>query len=266
MILVESGSRDAHAFEGKVLFAQQLADLGYPAFVDAETLPDKMNRALRYDIAGLLGDADDVPLDAVIVLGVEALVEPTMNRLRQLMEGSAATLHSVGRFDTTQSEIHARTRLAYATGREPQVIDLLQMQTGALPIDATSPMVFSAQPVAQPSQIPRLTLVLPDDVMDNPTTLPTLAAIDSMPGLQLRALVSGRGKEEMRRSRYASLSTLHYSELYPAELANTADIVAFYGKSIPGERMALSHGARWIACLRMSGLRSLPYRERPPGR
>lgn len=239
MILVEAGARDSHAFEGKVLFAQQLADLGFPVVIDAETLPEKMNRALRYDIAGLLGDPEVLSLATVIVLGADALVETTMNRLRELMEGSTASLHAIGRFDTTQSEIHARTRLAYSTGQEPQVIDLLKMQTGSLPVDATSPLVFSKSAVADLSTPPRLTVVLPDDVVDAATTLPLLAAIDTMPGLTLRALVSGRQKEEMRRSRYASLSSLHYSELYPAELASTSDIVAFYGKSIPGERMAL---------------------------
>jgi hypothetical protein len=48
----------------------------------------------------------------------------------------------------------------------------------------------------------------------------------------------GTAKDRLRQTRYAMLNVFGYSELGPAALARRADVMAFFGEDVPGERMA----------------------------
>ncbi|MEM9707335.1 MAG: hypothetical protein AAF871_00965 [Pseudomonadota bacterium] len=241
MILIEAGARHPRSFEGKVHFAQLLAERGHRVAIDAETLPEGLSRALRYDLATLLANVEETDLDAVVVLGAEAIEDATLSRLRRvLLRSPSAPIHVIGRFDTVQARSHARTRLAYAIGREPTLVDLLSTQSGTSPSAVASPFVIpvAEAPPKDLGALPALYVIITEDLMEEPQTIATLGAVAFMKGFRLSAVVSGKSKERIRQSRYAGLSVFHFSEIPPWILAKSADMAAFFGEDVPGERMA----------------------------
>ena len=240
MILVEAGMSDSRSFDGKTLFAQQLAARGHQVVLDAATLPDNANRTQRYDVASLLADPEGISVSQAILLGAEKVEETTLGRLRQHLSGTGASISAVGRFRSPQDVIGIRTRLAYLVGHEPDVVDLTDLQSGSSPVAGASPLAVSSRPAPHPAPDlpPHLFVFLPEEWVENRSILAVLAAMDGMARFRVSYIASGKARDAIRDTRFARLSVYGYSELPPGILAGLADVAAFFGDGVPGERMA----------------------------
>ena len=150
----------------------------------------------------------------------------------------AIPVSAIGRFSDRQSAIAAQAKLAYATGREPDLVDLNDIQGAALIAGATAPLATSRVETARGDDPPGLFLFLPQDMLEDPQALPILGAMDNLPGFRLNLILPGRGKEQIKASRHAGLTVYGYAEIAPMTLAALADIAVFFGDGVPGERMA----------------------------
>ncbi|OYX42337.1 MAG: hypothetical protein B7Z02_12410 [Rhodobacterales bacterium 32-67-9] len=237
MILIEAGERTDKAFDAKLLVATQLAARGHRVVLDDRTRPEKVERYQKYEVAAFLADLGGVTLRRVILIGAESVAQDTMMALRGLRLGADVAVSVVGRFADRQSAIAARAKVAYAIGREPDLVDLATLQGPPLVANAISPLAAAPTPVP-PERLTQVFIVLPQEALDDPQTLPVLSAMDNLPDYRLNVILPGKGKEQVKASRHAGLTVFGYSELSPAAFARLADIAAFFGDSVPGERMA----------------------------
>lgn len=239
MILIDAGRRDPRSYDARLMFATQMAAHGYDVGLDDATLPATTERTQVYDAAPFLVTVSDVDVSGVIIIGAEDVSDETITTLRGYSLGEDAVLAAVGRFASHQSQLGAQSRLAYALGHEPQIFDLTQVQSAPLSVSAVSPLLAS-EPAVVPDQgaLPRFFIYLPTETLEDPQTLPLLAAISNMAGFRTSIICSGADKEQIKSSKYASLSVFAYSEVSPSAMAGHADIAAFFGHGVPGERMA----------------------------
>lgn len=239
MILVEAGRQDERSFDSKLLLAAALSQRGHVAVLDDATVPEGWRRQRKYDAAPFLATLDDRPLSALVLIGAEAIATETLARLRRLDLPETAPLAAVGTFDTHQAAVAAQTRVAYALGREPRLVDLSDVMGG--PVLGVSPLVApvpAPPPRDRRGRPPRLLVFLPAEWIDEPHILPLLAALDNVPQFSFSVVMSGAGKDRLRQTRYAGLDVIGYSDLLPAALSRQTDIAAFFGQGSPGERMA----------------------------
>jgi hypothetical protein len=146
----------------------------------------------------------------------------------------------VGRFEEYQQLIGVRSKIAYVLGSEPDSIDLNNLQRKPLLAGSISPL--AASPSGTPAAVqavPNLFVYLPADWPEDPLTLSVLGAMNNIGSFRLNVITASKGKESLRGSRFTSLTVFTYSELPPNTIARMSDIVAFFGESIPGERMAV---------------------------
>lgn len=238
MILIEAGERTDRHFDAKLLLATQLAARGHPVILDDRTLPDRLERYQKYEAARFLADVDRVEVTRVIIIGAEAIGQDTLTALRHRQFGPGVAVHVVGRFADRQAAITAQSRAAYALGREPALVDLAALQGPTLVANAISPLAAAPVPGPEPERTPQLFVVLRQESLEDPMVLPLLSAMDQVPGFRLHVILPGKGKEQVKATRHAGLSIFGLSELSPATFAARADIAAFFGDGVPGERMA----------------------------
>lgn len=240
MILIEAGERSDRSFDAKLLLATQLAARGHRIVLDDRTLPDRLERYQKYEAAPYLADLDRVEVARVVLIGAETVGQDTLMALRSRQFGPGVPVHVVGRFTDRQGAIAAQARVAYALGREPQMVDLSSLQGPTLVANAISPLAAAPWPVPgpEPERTPRLFVVLRQEALEDPMVLPLLSAMDQLPGYRLRVILPGKGKDQVKATRHAHLTVFGLSELSPATFAARADIAAFFGDGVPGERMA----------------------------
>ena len=241
MILLCTGQRSTKAFDAMLLFAVQLDSRGHEIAIDARFLPDEIQKHQKYEVAPFLCDLDDLTVDMIVLIGAETVSEEVQILLRKLQPGADVAIWALGRFSTRLDQVTAQNRIAYALGREPQMIDLAIKQKRPLFDDGFAPLAATllSKPAQRDDDLARLFVYLPFEVLEEPITLPDLGALNHSAGIDLHIITNGEGKDLIRRSRYSALSVHGYGELPPATLARYADIVAYFGASIPGERMAL---------------------------
>ncbi len=236
MILVEAGSDDDRGFDAKIVFSAQLAAHGHAVVIDENSLPAMLHRNQKYEVAPYLANIADVSISRVLLIGAEDISDATLMRLRACNLADVAAISAIGDFPDHQSLLGARARLAYALGREPQVVNLSDLHKIGLPKASIATQIRIPPPERPP--LPTLFLFVPGERLDDPATLPILAAIDDGSAFRLTILTDRKGKEKIKESRFAGLSLLGYAELGPMTLARSADIAVFYGEDTLNERMS----------------------------
>lgn len=255
MILLAAGQQTDRSFDSMLLFAAMLAERGHQVVIDEEALPDVLDRSQKYDAAPFLADIAECAVSSILVLGADDISNETLGRLRDRDLPDTVRVVALGAFKDHQAEVGARTRLAYALGREPDIIDVGSTIGAPLPVAGICPLTAPERdPARDPVRAPELFLFLPTEWLDEPHVLPLLAALDNVPDFRLSVVMPGMAKDRLKRTRYATLNVFGYSELVPAALARRADVMAFFGEGIPGERMAalaidmMSSGKAVIDC------------------
>ncbi|WP_170330817.1 glycosyltransferase [Ruegeria arenilitoris] len=239
MILVEAGSRSLRSFDAQLIFAEQLAARGFTACIGAEYLPEEAGRGRVYEAAKFLVDPEEYEAEIVFVLGAEDINDLLLSSLRQKQLEPDVPVIATGRFETQQSYIGAKARLAYALGREATVIDLTDFQPRSVLPSAASPLVAEIQPTPRPvQQVSNVTVVLGSMELDNPETLSCFSRMSNQGGYNLRLVVSGAQNEAIKSSSYRDLPTILYTDLSSLTLAKTTDILVLFGHGIAGVRVA----------------------------
>lgn len=239
MIVVETGTQDAKSFDAKILFASQLARLGYSVGIDENTLPEDLDRSQKFELAPYLTRISEIEVSGLVVIGAENISDETMMLIRSYKIGDDIKLSATGRFEDYQALIGSSSKIAYATGREANVVDLNDLQKQQLLTTSISPLAASDTGVQRTAKTtPELFVYLTPEGLEDPLVLPVLGAMDHLAGFNLNIVIAGIGKEQIRKSKYATLSVYGIAEFSPATFAAMADVAAFFGEGVPGERMA----------------------------
>ena len=238
MILVEAGECSERSHDAKVLFALQLARRGYAVAIDDKGIPQALDRNQKFEIAPLLVEIPPEALTHLVIIGAENIDNETLLRLRDHALGPKVKIFCVGRFADLQALVGSRAKIAYALGREPQMLDLTDAEIKPLMDGTVAPLMAVGSSERPPSAVPQLFVYLPPEMLDEPMTLPILGAMDQLAGFRLNLIVTGKSKEQIRATRHEYLSVFSYTEISLTALADMADIVVFFGDSVPGEKMA----------------------------
>ncbi|MGB5067942.1 MAG: glycosyltransferase, partial [Albidovulum sp.] len=172
-------------------------------------------------------------------IGAESIDNETLMQLRNYALEPEVKVWGIGRFADIQTLAGSRAKIAYALGREPQMLDLSDIEVKPLIDFSISPLLAVPSAEREVSAAPQLFMFLPAELIDEPMTLPVLSAMDQLAGFRLNLIVTGKCKEQIRATRYGHLSVFSYTEMSATAFADMADIVAFFGESLPGEKMAV---------------------------
>lgn len=238
MILIEAGDRRDRWFEAQVLFAAGLAARGHSVGIDDTLLPEGLDRSGRYEAAPYLRTLANETIDRLIVIGAEAVAEPLLIRLRQIDLAPGMPVTLIGRFPDRQTLISAQSKIAYATGREPQVMDLARLQPAALP-GTIGPMaaVRSDRNAAEGAPL-AVVLFLTPELLAEPGAAATLMAMEHLPGIRLHIVLSGRARDHLKSAAFAPAKLIGLSDATPAALARMADLAVVFGDGVQSARIA----------------------------
>jgi len=239
MIIVDAGQDDIKSFDAKILFASQLARRGHRVVVDENSTPQPFDRNRQFEAAPYLTDCTDVSVSNLILIGAEQISDKTLARLRSYNLAPDTSVSALGRFADQQSYIGATSKLAYAIGKEASVHDLNEMHGRQILRNSITPLVSAPVLTSKDlNTIPSLFLVLPPELLEDPIALSRLEAMAHMRSFNLSLITTGDGKELVRQSQYWGLPVYGLADLPPANFTTLADMAAFLGEGVPGERVA----------------------------
>ncbi|MGJ8584390.1 MAG: hypothetical protein ACSHXD_09885 [Marinosulfonomonas sp.] len=239
MILVESGKRDAKSFDAKILFAMQLAQRGHHVGIDEASMPDDIERHQKYEVAPYLTKIQDADVTGVVMISAEEIEDETLLLLRSLNLPSDALVAATGRFKTHQAYVGAASKLAYALGQEPNLVDLNDLQQKQILETSITPLAANRVKTGYvPPKTPELFVFVPAESLEDPLFLPAIASLDHFRLFNLNVVTTGAGQEQIRKSGHSDLNVFGITELSPSTFAKIANIAAFFGDRVPGERMA----------------------------
>lgn len=245
MIVLCSGEISERHFDAMVLMAQQLDARGHAVCIDQSFAPEVVTRQITYEMAPYLTDATALSPACLIVVGAQHLSPQAQERLSHLRIKGDVAVWAVGSFETLQDEITARSRIAYATGREPEIVNLTQKKDHLTAAAPFAPLLTEIQKdAAQNADAPARVLVyVPyedgDDAEETLSALGHLSVLQYNPQFELHILTNSKGKELINRTRPSQNSVFSYLELPPLSLLNYFDILVFLGPDLPGQRMAV---------------------------
>ena len=239
MILLEAGEPSDKAFDAKIVFAMTLCARGHRVAINQKTLPPELARAQRYEVAPFLCDVETIEISRILVIGAENLSGDTLLNLRSLRLGAQVPVTAIGSFSDHQTQISSRSKLAYCLGREPEVIDLRDLHQKTLIPAPMTPLLAPPPPISHRQGKPNVFIFVPDEVLEDPATLPILTALDNHAEFRLGLILSGKGHEATRAARFPGLTSYASRDVSPMALAQLADVAVFLGEAVPDERMAV---------------------------
>lgn len=241
MIALGCGQISAKYFDALILFALQLDSHGHQVAIDARFMPPDVTKQNRYEVAPFLADNEDFSPEKIILIGAENLSHEVQMILGKMCPGPEVEIFALGHFASRQDEINARNQIAYATGREPGLINLSDGHRPIMLEGMVSPLItkIGLEPAQAPGNASRVLVYIPCKTMEtDKTALNALAVVDYSPDVHLHLLTNAKGKDLIRKSQHADLSVFRYAELPPADLLHYFDILVYFGPNVPGERMA----------------------------
>lgn len=239
MILVDAGERSERAFDAKLMFAAQLSARGYQVGIDDRTIPASLDRHQKYEMAPFLVDALGSSVSTFLIIGAEAVSTETLITLQSFGFNADIPVAAIGRFGDHQALISAGSKIAYVLGREPQIVDLCQLQKKPLLGSAIFPLTGRDINLRRPAKTPlQLFLFVPPELLADPFSVRLLGALDNLRGFRLNIVADAHSRDKIRESRLSHLSVFGPAEFAPSTFATMADIVVFFGDGVPGERMA----------------------------
>ncbi|MBW4708918.1 hypothetical protein KX928_14105 [Roseobacter sp. YSTF-M11] len=240
MILLCSGQISSRHFDALLLFAAQLESGGHSVAIDARFMPEETIKQQKYEMAPFLADAGDINAETILVIGAEAMSDDAQILLRGVNARADVPVWAIGHYATHQDEINARNKIAFAMGREPELLNLSKASKPLLLEGLVAPLATRIAPHPEQSDGKgcKLLVYMPFEMLEEDDALTGLAITNYSPNVELHVLTNAKGKDLIRRSKHAALSVFGYGELPPDNLLNYFDVAAFFGSNIPGERMA----------------------------
>lgn len=240
MILLCSGTISSRAFDAMLFLATAMHERGHEVAIDSRFVPERFSKQERYEAAPFLVDVDDVKASQLVIVAANQISDAVQLLMRSLPVDPDIKAWAFGRFENRQSEINATNRIAYALGREPEVIDLSQQQkTPLLEDELNLPITIMKKPKKAPkTEVAQVLLYVPADEFKKAQTMQQLVALSYQAGMNLHVLTSGRGKTAAQNSRFNALSVFSVSELPPTTLLHYADLFVVFGANVPGPRIS----------------------------
>lgn len=244
MILVAAGDERAAGFEAACLFAGQLAAAGHRVLIDEDLLPPGADAAARYSAAPYLGDGATADPDWLIVIGAQTVSDDMVARLRSWPLREETRVAALGHFADHQTLVAARARLAYATAREPAVVNLLELQRRPLLPQAPLPQTVPAatQPGTTPRR-PRVCLFLGAEALADPAARAALTVLSVQRAYDL-AVVHGSGSADAADVP-DSIAVLRADSMSPEAFAEWAQVAVL----APGAELTQRAAAIVLAML-----------------
>jgi UDP:flavonoid glycosyltransferase YjiC (YdhE family) len=238
-VLVECAGQAGGTLDAKVLFARQMADRGHDAIIDADTLPERMTRHQKYEALPFVRECSELSFDRIVVLDAGRVCGATQARLRRKALGPGGRTVALGRFASVQDAVSACSKIAYATGADPDLVDLDTLLPRPMVERRTVPaLVPENLPPAMRDARKHLCFVDPDMMQDETIVRSLVAAERGLPG-GLAIVTSGKAKEALKASRHTDLEAFSYAEITPEALARSCAAASFFGKGVPGDRIAI---------------------------
>ncbi len=241
MILLCCAQVSKKHFDALILFALQLEKRGHTVAIDRRFMADDITKQNKYEMAPFLADIADVSPTCVIVIGADAVSEEAQTLLADIQCENDTPIWALGYFNDLQSELNARNKLAFATGREPKLLNLNVQFEPSLHADPISPLVteIASLPAQSSDASSQVFVYIPfEELEESDETLNQISVVNYSPNITLHLMTNAKGKDYIRNSRYADLSVFSYGELPPTDLLHYFDVLVFYGANVPGERMA----------------------------
>ena len=252
MLHCDTCGPETRHLEDLAVFVSQLAAAGFPARIQAASVPPDLDRNLQFDLAPYLVDRPPEAGDRVLLLAAHHLTDAKLAALRRL-SGEAVRCGAFGLFPSRQAAIGVRAKLSYVFGHEPEIHDLPETAWSGPP--GSGGPVFGTARHGRPADRPRLLLVEPN--LADPRDAAGVVALALSRHLQVTILTNGRAKRDWQTSSGTGIPIFHYGEVLPADLADRVDILATF---------APLHGNYRLQCLVATLARSgVPLLDATPG-
>ena len=236
MILVDAGQRDARSFDSRLLFATALQRAGFAAGLDEQTLPETLHRNHKYEAQSLVCAPNDVDVRGVIVIGAERVTDAALTSLRAYALGPEKPIVAIGRFLSFQARIGTESKIAYASGVDPIVLDLDELLRSPFVGQSIAPIAIGAHPSNVWGNPVRILVFVPEELVEDDRVRSALAVLNSSVKFSVVVITSASGKSLLRQNGLSAQTILAYAELSPFTLAEMSDLAIVLGAGLPGER------------------------------
>lgn len=222
MIYCDTVATKKADLEALAVFAAQTQEAGYETRISDTAVEDvTINPGLLYEITPFLSSDPAGPEDMIVLLGASEVPDARMPYLRRLASSKTERIVAFGRYATDQLRIGASARLAYAFGREVDVVDLPERP--GLP--DTSIPIFAIQRPKRSAPKVRVSLFNP------PIKTPEeRAAILEMArsSFDVQIITQGGDKDRWLEMTNFEVPVWHLGETKPLAFAIGTDIAVFY--------------------------------------
>ena len=218
MFLCDTLASGREAFDDLIVFASQARATGLLPAIHEKSMTDDLSDAARYGLQPFLTSLPPPEAERLILLGADGLTDAGMRRIRRLSAGAPLDAIAFGRFPTRQARIGVAAKLAYALGRDPEIVDLPDN-----PGFPSPPAPLFAAPSA-PLRRPRPVVV---PVFPEVTSADHVAAVRGLVmfrDIELELITNGRTKPEWRRTLGPDVPVWHPGEILPRSLAARIDV------------------------------------------
>lgn len=245
MIVILPDEVSLPAFDACLVLADQLARAGHDVALDEASAPAPLPRRQLYEAAPFLADLSGQTITRVIVLGPGPISPDIATCLRGYRLAPDARITLTGRFPDTQTRIASIASLAYATGREPQL--LAADPPGSPPLLPAARAPFSAPPGRLRDHTGRRDLMIfcPAEHLADPDFNLGLRQLSLRPDLRLRPVVWGPAADPLALAALGPCQPQDLADLPPSAVARHCDIAVVCATPADPDRL----GGVLMACL-----------------
>ncbi|HQY43189.1 MAG TPA: glycosyltransferase [Paracoccaceae bacterium] len=241
MICLTPADQSPALLDACLNLARQMSAAGQVVRLDAALVPADLTRGQKYETAVFAADPlAGPPVSHILVLGAERIVPDTVDRLRGLTRAKLhASVVAVGRFAEPGSRIAVKTKIAYATGTEPVVIDLDDLcGPPVLAGCATPALCPPVLPAPRTAAATTLVVHASAERLSESGMIHALSVLRLQPDLRLIVLPETGERDRLKEATAGQLSATDPGEISPEGIAKLADVVAFFDAPAGDERLA----------------------------
>lgn len=240
MIVIDSAARTDAELEAAILLAGQLSAAGHRVAIDDCGITRPLGPAQIYEAAPFLAEIAGKDITKVLLLASGPPKPPTLSTLRSYRLPPEVGVTVLGRFDTRQSELDAVLPVAYALGREPDLVNLTEWQTRTLGMAGIVPIAgLPAAPRAgSAGGVPRVTVIPGPETLAEPGALHALSSLAYQSRIRLAVLLPSDQKAKLEAASIGAAMILGHTEALPAAIVGQSEIIVVFDLMFAPLRMA----------------------------
>lgn len=222
MLLFETASKSADDIDKLAVLVSQVRAAGLDAALSRIPNFYALNRSHQYDLARLMTERDIEAGDRLVLIDAHRLGDAKLVELRRRARSEEISCVAIGSFETLQSEIGTKAKLSYILGEDPQVLSTYDRKAKT---QGPSVPVIGVRAKKANAAVKTLPTVLLFDPNVEDANLKFLARSRKF---RVIVLSNGKGKQAWIEKHGTGVPVYHFSEILPAHLAPTIDIVAAF--------------------------------------